>query len=226
MRFVAFSIAVLLVSACKPTATEPAAAATPIVPGPPGSVQGTVVESLSAASYSYLRLSTDAGEQWVAVPNTEIPVGTHVTVLDPLEMTNFESKALERTFERVLFGTLMGEADQGRPTAHVDATADSGAVDAGTIAAIYADRASWENERITVTGEVVKFTPDVMDRNWIHLRDGSGSEEAKDNDLTFTTSERVTVGATVTMTGVLRLEKDFGAGYSYALIVEDAHVAK
>lgn len=223
MRFAAFSIVVLLVSACKPTALEPAAPVAPVVPGPPGSVQGRVLESLSAASYSYLKLSTAAGEQWVAVPNTGVPVGTQVTVLDPLEMKNFESKALDRTFDRVLFGTLMGAGDEARPTA---VAAKAQAAEPGTIAALYADRASWSEQRVTVRGEVVKFTPDVMDRNWVHLRDGSGSEEAKDHDLTFTTSERLTVGATVTMTGVLRLEKDFGAGYSYPLIVEEAHVAQ
>lgn len=220
MRFAVISLVAFLISACQPSVPE---TVEPFVPGPPGSVQGTVKESLSAASYSYLRLSTDGGDLWVAVPNTEIPVGKRVTLLDPLEMRNFESQALGRTFERVLFGTLMGETGQERPT---KAPEPAKAVEPGSIAAIYADRASWKEQRVSVRGEVVKFTPDVMDRNWVHLRDGSGSEEEKNNDLTFTTSDRVSVGATVTMTGILRLEKDFGAGYSYPLIVEEARVAE
>jgi hypothetical protein len=66
----------------------------------------------------------------------------------------------------------------------------------------------------------------VMGKTWIHLRDGSGSAAAKDNDLTVTTRSAVTVGDVVTVTGTVRADRDFGAGYRYPVIVEDATVTR
>ena len=64
-----------------------------------------------------------------------------------------------------------------------------------------------------------------MNRNWVHLRDGSGAA-GKDNDLTVTTSDNAAVGDVVVVKGTVRLDKDFGAGYAYPVIVEDAKVSK
>ena len=60
-------------------------------------------------------------------------------------------------------------------------------------------------------------------KNWLHVRDGSGAEGT--NDLTVTTSTKVKVGDLVLVTGVLKTDRDFGGGYKYSLIVEDANVA-
>ena len=77
-----------------------------------------------------------------------------------------------------------------------------------------------------VRGKVVKFLPGIMGRNWMHLRDGSGSGKNGDNDLTVTTSDTAAVGDIVTIKGVVHLDKDFGAGYTYAVIIEDASLVK
>jgi len=65
-----------------------------------------------------------------------------------------------------------------------------------------------------------------MGRNWIHLRDGTGSAEKSDNDLTVTTDDQAAVGDVVSVKGTVRLDKDFGAGYAYPVLVEDAKVSK
>jgi glutamate-1-semialdehyde aminotransferase len=74
----------------------------------------------------------------------------------------------------------------------------------------------------TGRGKVVKFSGGIMGRNWIHLRDGSGSATDKTNDLVVTTTEQAKVGDVVTAKGVVRVDKDFGAGYVYKALVEDA----
>jgi hypothetical protein len=61
-----------------------------------------------------------------------------------------------------------------------------------------------------------------MGKNWLHVRDGSGSKAAKDNDLTVTTDVVAKVGDVVTVTGTVSVDKDFGAGYAYPVIVENA----
>jgi len=69
---------------------------------------------------------------------------------------------------------------------------------------------------------VVKFTPEIMKRNWVHIKDGSGKTEG--NDLTITTTETVKVGDTITFEGTLAVDKDFGYGYKYSVIVEKSTV--
>jgi hypothetical protein len=64
-----------------------------------------------------------------------------------------------------------------------------------------------------------------MGKNWVHLRDGSGKQEKLDNDLTVTTQDMTSVGDTVVAKGVVRIDKDFGAGYAYTVIVEDAKLS-
>ena len=65
-----------------------------------------------------------------------------------------------------------------------------------------------------------------MGKNWIHLQDGSGNPMHNSHDLVVTTSETVEVDNIVTIEGTLAAEKDFGAGYKYAAIIEDAAIIK
>ena len=73
-----------------------------------------------------------------------------------------------------------------------------------------------------IRGKVVKFTPGVMGKNWIHLRDGSGAAANGSNDLIVTSANQAKVGDVVTVKGVVRTDKDFGSGYAYRVLVEDA----
>jgi len=61
-----------------------------------------------------------------------------------------------------------------------------------------------------------------MGKNFVHIQDGTGS--AGTNDLTITTQDVVRVGDQVVATGVVTVARDFGAGYSYPLILEEASV--
>ena len=89
---------------------------------------------------------------------------------------------------------------------------------------IFAGKADLSGKKVTVRGKVVKFNSQILGKNWLHVRDGSGDAAARTNDLTVTTDGTAKVGDTVLVTGELHLNKDFGAGYSYDVIVEDAKV--
>ncbi len=95
-----------------------------------------------------------------------------------------------------------------------------------TIADLFAQRAALKDKQVAVRGKVVKFTGEVMGKNWIHLRDGSGTREGKNDDITVTTTGSAAVGDVILVTGTVRLDKDFGAGYAYPVLIEDAKVAK
>ncbi len=96
--------------------------------------------------------------------------------------------------------------------------------DARTIAEVYAQRTALKQKQVSVRGKVVKFLPGIMGKNWLHLRDGTGDKSS--NDLTVTTGDTVNVGDVVVAKGTVQVDKDFGAGYAYPVIVEDAKVAK
>jgi hypothetical protein len=91
-----------------------------------------------------------------------------------------------------------------------------------TIAETWADKKDLVDKQVVVRGRIVKFLPQIMGRNWLHIRDGSGSREQANDDITVTTSDVAKVGDIVTVTGTLRVDKDFGTGYRYAVIIEDA----
>jgi hypothetical protein len=97
--------------------------------------------------------------------------------------------------------------------------------DARTVAEIFAQRAALQEKPVTIRGKVVKFNEGIMGRNWVHLRDGTGTA-GKDNDITVTTNDTVAVGEVVVVKGTVRVDKDFGHGYSYPVIVEDAKLGK
>jgi hypothetical protein len=81
-------------------------------------------------------------------------------------------------------------------------------------------------KKVQVHGKVVKFSPMIMGKNWIHLQDGTGNPMQNSHDLVITTTETVEVDNIITIEGILAAEKDFGAGYKYAAIIEDASIVK
>lgn len=221
-----------------------AAAAAPVAAG----ISGVVQERLEAAPYCYLRLKTAKGDVWAAVPEAKIEKGTEVTIANPMLMANFESKTLNRTFAEVFFGTIApagaaaaapagmpaGMPPAGNPHAGVaqSTTVEVGKVDkatgadARTVSEVWAQKAGLKGKTVTIRGKVVKYNAGVMGKNWLHLQDGSGDAKAGTHDITVTSQDPAAKGDTVTIKGTVFLDKDFGSGYSYAIIVEDAKVVK
>ena len=97
--------------------------------------------------------------------------------------------------------------------------------DSRTVAEVHAQRIALKDKAVTVRGKVVKFNEGIMGRNWVHLRDGTGTA-GKDNDLTVTTGDKASVGDVIVVKGKVQIDKDFGAGYAYPVIVEEAKVTK
>jgi len=95
-----------------------------------------------------------------------------------------------------------------------------------TVGEIYAERKALADKEVIVRGKVVKFLPGIMGHNWLHVRDGSGTAEAKDNDLTVTTDETAAIGDVVVVKGTVKIDQDFGAGYAYPVLIEKAKISK
>lgn len=230
-------------------------AATPATPASAGqAISGTVVETMDSGGYTYMLVRTGSGDVWTAVQQTKVEKGATVAVDASMVMENFESKTLHRKFDKIAFGALA--APGGQANAHAaGAAATSGepgaeeairaahaaapppaplgdvkiekaaGSDGRRVSEVYAQRTALAGKTVSLRGKVVKFLPSIMNRNWLHLKDGSGTA-GKDDDLTVTTNAVVAVGDVVLVKGTVRADKDFGSGYHYAVIVEDAAVTK
>jgi hypothetical protein len=157
-------------------------------------------------------------------------------------MANFRSSALNRTFDHIVFGTVTSRdapAAASTDLGAMHAAAGKGAApvppvkvekakgpNAQTVAGIVTGAASLKDKPVTVRGQVVKFNPDVMGKNWLHLRDGTGSATDGSNDVLVVTSGTAKPGEVVLVSGTVRTDRNFGSGYSYKVLVEDAKVTK
>jgi hypothetical protein len=203
-------------------------------------VTGTVVETKTAGGYTYISLEKEKERAWVACPVMTVKVGQPLTFRDCTPMMNFESKALKRTFDIIMFcgaplppatAALLSKQSTGSNVAVPElkekvAFGSAKGKNAHTVADCYAKRAALDKKTVTVKGKVMKVSTGIMGRTWIHLQDGSGSVFQKNNDLVITTHDLPRVGDVVTFTGTLLKDKDFGSGYSYKVIIEQATIQK
>ncbi len=190
-----------------------------------------VQEVIQATSYTYLKVKEADSEFWIAITKREIEAGETISFSGALEMNNFESKELQRTFEKIYFvARIVGDESSasqqpasmshGKPDLEKKEISIEPVEGGITIAELFTNRDSYADKTVLIKGQVTKVNRAIMDKNWIHLQDGTS--DSGEYDLTITTEEQVNVGDVVTFEGKITLNKDFGAGYSYEIIMEQA----
>jgi hypothetical protein len=215
---------------------------TPEVVSPAPGISGKVTETMDASGYTYAAVDTGSETIWVAGPKTQLKVGDEVYVPEGAPINNFESKTLGRTFESILFASsiVVGGADQAFTAAgeqgssgKTAAAAASSAADLDfsnlvkaeggkTVEEIFTEKAALDGQTVKLRGKVTKSMSGIMGKNWLHIKDGTGA--AGVDDLVVTTMANANLGDTVLVTGTVAADKDFGSGYKYDVIVEDAEV--
>lgn len=200
----------------------------------------TVKDYLPAGRYLYIVGEENGAKHWYAITAREVEKGDVFYYEEPLVMTDFFSKELDRPFDTVLFLSKVGKspeaiiqkpAMQSMQSSHkgkvtttrkkIDLEKPEGAM---SIAEVYEQQADLEGKKVKVYGEVIKFNPEIMKTNWVHLQDGTSSNGKY--DLTITTDEMLPVGKAVVLEGVLSRKKDFGYGYYYDVLIEKAKLVK
>lgn len=205
-------------------------------------IRGEVLEVKDVDSYTYMLLKTAKGETWTAVGKAPVKKGATVTVEDAEQMDNFESKALKKTFPKIFFGSLakpkLSASEEAAQVASAHAAAPKTVVatnikvpkatgaGAKTVAELITNSASLKDKPVLVRAQVVKFTPAIMGKNWVHLRDGSGAAANNTNDVLATSQELFKVGDVVQLKGVLRTNVNLGSGYTYQVLIEEAKSQK
>jgi hypothetical protein len=200
-------------------------------------LSGKVIETMNSGAYTYVLLEKNGKKTWVAVPKMRVEKGQNISFLPGAEMVNFESRTLHRTFDRIIFSA--GPADKGLANDEVKTTGSKGKAvtstekiqvekaadsNAYTIAEIYTNNESLDKKEVVVKAKVVKVSQGIMGKNWLHIQDGSGSAEKGTQDLVVTTQDDASVGDIITIKGTLYRDKDFGSGYKYAVIIENASI--
>ena len=209
-------------------------------------LSGKILQTMDSGGYTYVHIQKKNGDKiWVAVTVTPVKVGSQISFKGGAEMAHFESKTLKRTFEKIVFadGVISAPPVKGK---EVDSSRDKGAslgskgaaagkdakisvlkatgANAYTVKEIFANSTKLNKKMVVIKGKVVKVSAKIMGKNWIHIQDGTGTAVTANHDLVCTSKDMADVGDVITVSGTLAKDKDFGGGYKYAVIVEDATV--
>lgn len=201
----------------------------------------SINEVLPAARYVYLNVSEGNSKFWIATRKQEVKKGETYFYRGGLLKTKFESKEYNRVFDTIYLISSLVAQDHSKHTGaalnsnikkrksiaqkesiptHTDKVVEhKGSL---KIADLVKDPKKYEGHTIQLSGTCVKVNPNIMDRNWIHLKDGSKD----DFDLVITSNTFVPEGSEITIRGTVVMNKDFGAGYNYALILENGTLVK
>jgi hypothetical protein len=191
-----------------------------------------VKEVLPTDKYVYLFVEEEGDEFWLATSKVDVTVGESYFYKQGLLKTNFHSKEYDRTFDTIYLVSQVvpvnhgnnaapemnnGASVKSEPNTIAEAAREINVEGSVKIADLVGNPKKYAGQEIQLSGVVTKVNPNIMERNWIHLKDGS----LDDYDLVITSNQAIPEGHTVTMKGVVSLNKDFGAGYQYAIIVEE-----
>ncbi len=207
------------------------------------SLSGTVREIMHSGGYTYVKIEKDGKDTWVAIPKSDLSVGQTVSFAPGMVMNNFTSKTLNRSFDAIVFsGGLVGSENGAipkRPSGHkqmapsaekktevVTKVEKATGPDAYTVAELHEKISELDSKQVTVRGRVVKVSPAIMGKNWVHLRDGSGNESKGTHDMLITSQDLPSLGDIVTAKGTMYKDRDFGSGYKYPVIMEEARIKK
>lgn len=204
-----------------------------------------VQEVLQVKSYTYLKVLEEGELKWLAAPKLEAEIGEIFYYKGGMEMPNFESEELGRTFESVYFLTFItsestvdidkGMTDPEKASEEVEENVKAPTLDpievnldlaegGIRIGDLFKEYQKYNGQKVRIRGEVTKFNGSIMGRNWIHFQDGTSHEGAY--DLMVTSQKDVRVGDQVIFEGLISLDKDFGAGYFYPIIMEEADLVE
>lgn len=195
----------------------------------PGMFSATVIEAKQTSAYSYFHVFQNNQKFWMATSLLDAKEGDVIYYTDAFEMKDFESKELNKTFDVILFvqdastspieakaPVTMGKANP-RKVGELLIEKPAGGI---TLAELFSDTKKYNGKEVTIRGMVVKYNKRIMGKNWAHIQDGTEHENGF--DLTVTTTDTLAEGNIANFTGTINLNRDFGSGYAYDVIMEEA----
>ena len=192
-----------------------------------------IIETLPTEKYIYAFVNEDDKNYWIASEKVTLDLNKNYYYKGRMTQIDFYSREYDRTFDTVYFVSQIIPADhnlsnQGRlkndlndhPETELyvkEAIQIPGSI---SIAELVTNKESYGGQTIQISGRCVKVNTDIMDRNWVHIQDGTQN----DFDMVITTGETVKVGETITFSGVVVLDQNYGSGYFYPIIIEEGQI--
>ncbi|NLP57967.1 hypothetical protein [Lutibacter sp. B1] len=194
-----------------------------------------VNEFKDADMYTYINVTEEGKNYWMAIPKTEVKIGDIYYYDGGMVMKNFESKQFNKTFETITFADAVrtteervkteinphGNSDKNTLISNVKIEKPKNGI---SLEELFKDKDAHSNKFIVVKGVVTKVNKEILEKNWIHIVDGTTFENKK--SLTIASTELAKVGDTVTFKGKVTLNKDFGYGYIYDILLEEGELVE
>ena len=214
---------------------------------PKGIHYGKILSIQNAMGYKYLKVDEDGKELWVAIANAPVKVGEKIGYDKNTIMKNFKSKSLGKEFKEIIFASdvylpeksasapikdlqdMLGLSAPKPTTVHKADDADEKPAklfeqkEFYTVKEVYMWKKSLEGKTIKVKGHVQKVAKGIMKLDWVHIEDGTGEDKKRNDDLVFTTKvAKLKADDKVVATGKVVVDKDFGYGYFYKVIIQES----
>ena len=193
-----------------------------------------VIDVENGGDYLYLNVNEGDKSYWMAIPSRTVTKGETYYYNGGMLMKDFESKHLKKSFDKIIFAegirSIEKEIDiSDQKTSEVykkgsnDIVEDDLNIDKPeggvSLEELIKDKNMYATKLVKVRGKVIKINNGILDKNWIHISDGTSFDNKK--SLTVTSQEMVKVGDTVSFEANLTLNKDFGYGYIYDILLEN-----
>ncbi len=193
--------------------------ATKVKSDPNSFYKGIVKETKTIGNYTYAKIKGKDGDKWVATSTTKINVGDQVEFLKGQTMKDFHSKGLKKTFKEIYFSSSIKVLKSSKP---MKSAVKKGSIKKlnYSIANIFEQAKTLKNKKVKLRAVVVKFSPSIMGKNWVHIQDGTNHKSQF--DLVVTTQDKVKKGDTIIVDAKVAIDKDFGYGYKYPVLLENA----
>lgn len=209
--------------------------------------KGTVTFAQNAGGYSYIKIKESGKEVWLAALPMKVSVGDEIEYTGGDVMSNFQSKAMNRTFESIHFVSRVhvvgkdalqstvqkdvmpkDEVHKGIKAAKDATPPKPGEIvkprDAKSVEELFREKEKLKGSRVVVRAKIMKVSKNILGKNWITLADGTGN--LPDDRIVAATMETPSVGDIVTTSGILKTNVNLGAGYLYKAVIEDARFSK
>lgn len=222
ISFIILSLFIVVITSCQRKSADQQ------IELPAGMHAVTILEVKQASNYSYFHVFEENRKFWMATTILDAKEGDVIYYTDAFEMKDFKSKELNKTFESIMFvndASLTFEKPEVKSPGAVNpqhvgnlelAKAEGGM----TMEEIYKNKENLDGKVVSIRGIIVKYNRNIMKKNWAHIQDGTSFDGHY--DLTITTNDTLAEGNIAVFTGTIHLNKDFGHGYAYDIIMEDA----
>lgn len=195
-----------------------------------------VEEAYPTSKYLYLRVKEGDRAYWLATRNSEVKVGEVYYYNEALVRANFESKEMERVFdtlylvtqlvseahgaamkpkEKIALPPKLGDSKSKMEEFHTNGNyRDATEV---TLGELLSNPEKLEGKMVEIQGVCLKINTGILGRNWIHVQDQNDSEKK----VVVTSQWEASPGDEIKVRALVALNKDFGAGYTYDVILEE-----